>query len=274
MGRISGSKGIRLINKVDDVSLKAVTLATIIRYYDRKEHIWQGKDISEEQFLAWARKNKLTETDAKEFGAKLGQHLFGLYKERDDTWEKHKKEDPPLGVTDSRIMEQYLQRNKNDIARTARDFAMNRALDVEIIVRDDFRFDKVTSFIDNQNPIILQTPATDDYVICLGYIKHGAEEYLITADPHRIMHRNVSHAYFVRGTSEGAREEKERAKEKDTKHGLIKIDREFQVEGDMQQGISVTDWNSGRYIGYVIRDFKVTENSIGNLYRILIEKKK
>lgn len=267
-------EGIRLINKVEDVSLKAVTLATIIRYYDRKEHIWQGKDISEEQFLAWARKKKLTEAETKEFGAKLGQHLFGLYKERDDTWGKYKKEDPPLGVTDSRVMEQYLERNKNDIVGTVRDFAMNRALDVEIIVREDFRFDEITSFIDNQNPIILQSPATDNYLICVGYIKRGAEEYLITSDPHRIMHRDVSHAYFVRGTSEGAREERERAKGKDAKHGLIKIDMEFQVEGDRQQGITITDWNPGKYIGYVIRGFKVTESSISNQYRILMEKKK
>ena len=161
----------------------------------------------------------------------------------------------------SLLEEKHIQRNRNDIAQAARDFAANRGMDVEVTVRNNLRFDELADLIEKQNPVILQPAAADNYLICVGYIRQGTEEYLITADPNKIIIEEVSHSDLVLGTSDWAKRERERSKLDDKRFGLVKRDMNFQLTGVLKPGVEITDWKQGKYTAYVIRNFDVTEAS-------------
>ncbi len=273
-----------LIKKVDGVSIKAAALATIIGYYDRKEHIWFGDEQLNEAMKNWSPgKKALMEDMVEKNGEKFMKHFAELEAEsplsRKRSETRH-KDAFTYGVDMSRVIEEnYLQRNGNDITRAARNFAVKRGLDVEVIARDNFRFDELVNFIDNNNPVIMQQSVTgnklskyiglteDNYLICVGYIRRGTEEYLITADLNKIIFDEVSHADFGKSKEKGripsdaGRKLQEKLKEMDKQFGLQKGDKTVNLTRDMPTGIEIMDYRPGNYTAYVIRDFKVTEVS-------------
>jgi hypothetical protein len=261
LGKWNVIEGMTLIKKVDDVSLKAAALATIIHYYDAKEEIWYGKEVNDKTTEKWSPRKKILIEDAEKHAEKYRRHLDDLQNETTEIEKEFKGKKYTSGVNISGVIEKYLKRNRNDIARAARDFAANRGLDIEVIVRDDLNYDDLINFIDNKNPIILQQTTTDNYLICVGYIRHGTDEYLITVDLNKIMFTELSRADLVVGKGKWAQKSREISKEYDKTHGLIKGDLTIKYTGGMQPGIEITDYRSGSYTAYVIKNFKLTEES-------------
>ena len=271
LGKWNAIEGMSLIKKVDDVSLKAAALATIIHYYDAKEKIWIGEDNPNERFLTWSKKNNLTDDESKKIAEKYIRHINDLYDEPKEA-SKGFKDHLTAGVDVSRAIEKYLKRNRDNIARAARDFATNRGLDVEVLTRDNFRFDELANFIDHKNPIILQQTTTDNYLICVGYIRQSTEEYLITVDLNKLMFAEISRADLVVGKGKWARSEREISKNEDQRFGLMKGDKKIKLIGDISPGIEITDYRPGSYTAFVIKDFKLTEASFEKYMKFLKEK--
>ncbi len=262
-------EGITLIKKVDDASLKASALATIIHYYDDKDKIWYGKEINDETTAKWSDRKKILLEDAEKNADKYHRHLDTLYKERDEARKDYPDKKYTSGIGTALVMEKYLRRNRNDIARATRDFAANRGLAVDVHAGKHLRFDEIAGFIDRNIPIILNPIATDNYLICVGYIKRSTEEYLITVDLNKILFEEVSHADGIIGKGEWAKKRRETAKQYDKQFGLLKGDKKFNLKGTLQVGIGITDYRQGDYAGYVITDFKLTEDSFENYLRLL-----
>ena len=264
----------RLIKKVDEVSLKAAALATIIHYYDAKEEIWYGKEVNDGTTEKWSARKKILKEDAVKNTEKYRRHLDELQNEKADVEKEFKEKKYTYGVNTSGVMEKYLKKNRNDIARAARDFAANRGLDVEVLTSDNFRFDELANFIDHNNPIILQQTGIDNYLICVGYIRRSTEEYLITIDLNKIVFDEVSRADLTLGKGELARRVREMRKLDDKKFGLMKGDKKIILAGDITPGIEITDYRSGSYTAFIIKDFKLTEGSFEKYLKLIKEKYK
>lgn len=271
LGTWHAIEGMTLIKKVEDTSLKAAALATIIHYYDVKDKIWYGKQIDDETTAAWSARKKILLEDVEKNADKYHRHLDELYKERDTTRRDVRDKKYTSGVGTALVMEKYLRRNRNDLVRAARDFAANRGLAVDVIVREYLRFDEIAGFLDNDNPIIIHETATDNFLICVGYIRSSTEEYLITVDLNKIMFAEVSRASLVIGKGKLAKRVKEISEEDDKRFGLLKDDQKLNLKGALQIGIEITDYRQGDYTVYVIKNFKLTEASFEKYLKLLKE---
>jgi hypothetical protein len=257
LGKWNVIENIELIRKADNVSLKATALAIIIDYYDKREKIWFGKEPSFKSPRIEAMMQDM-DKNSKKNAEKYVKHAFialnDEYYFSEKRYKARRKDTLTFGMDLSYLLEEkYLQRNGNDIVRATRDFAAYRGMEVEVIVRGDFRFDEIADFIDHQNPIILQDKVADNYLICVGYLRRGTEEYLITADPNIIKCEEHSPDLKVAGMKD-----------------KILVDMKLKMVNDLQSGVEITDWKSGNYTAYVIRNFKTTEASFEKYLKFII----
>jgi hypothetical protein len=245
-------ENIELIRKSDSASVKATALAVIIIYYNKKNEIWFGAIDSKKKFPKIQAMLEGEDWKSEKNGVKLLTHLNELKDELFSSQERFSarlKHGLTFGMDMSDLLdEKYFKRNKNDISLAVKDFAANRGMDVEVTVRNDMRFDELADLIDKQNPVILQVAAADNYLICVGYIMQGTEKYLITADPNKIMIEEYSHADKI-------------LKSMERKEGLAKRDMKIKITNDLQPGMEISDWKSGKYTAFIIRNFDVTEAS-------------
>lgn len=254
-------EGITLIRKVEDVSPKAAATATIIEYHNKDDKFFMGDDEIVESIKAKAEERELGEDELSRLREAHINHSNELRKEYDDAMKEPKKF-LTKGVNISRIMEKYLEENKDDFIQAISNFASKRAYEAQVMKRDDFEFKEIMELINQKVPFIMKPMRRKSFLIGVGYMETHGRKYLIVADPGRIKFREVSRASFVVGEGQAAKRARERSRALDKKFGLAKLDWKFSITDEIPEGIEIVRWERGQFTIYVADDFKIAEEIV------------
>lgn len=254
---------IALIKRTDGVSNQAAVLATVLKY-DNGERFIVGDGLVAAAVAKRAEKKGLRERELSKLRARVARQSEMLSEEYEKA-KKGRRKFLTRGVDFSLLVEKYVAGNHGDLVQAVNAFASKRAYAAGVTTKENPPFNYIVDSITMKKPLVLRQTGTDHFLVCVGFLNRGGLPYVIAADPEKIDFEEVSNADLILGKGEMAKRAREAAKGFDTKFGLAKKDRIFQVSGKLPPGIEIINWGQGRYASYSM-DFTITDESVDGTF--------